>query len=239
MRYRILDALRGINFISMFFYHLCWDLVYLCGKSWDWYQSWPGYVWQQSICWGFILLSGFCWPLGRKRWRRGLTVFGAGALVTAVTLLVMPEQRVLFGVLTLLGSCMLLLIPLEKFLQKLPTGWGMAGSFLLFFLCRDVNRGFLGFEGLKVWELPQGLYRNLGTAFLGFPGEDFWSTDYFSLFPWIFLFLTGYFLGRLIREKQGMLKKGEPGKNPLEWIGRHSLLLYLLHQPVIYLLLQW
>ena len=45
--------------------------------------------------------------------------------------------------------------------------------------------------------------------------------------------------GRLIRDKQGMLKKGKPGKNPLEWIGRHSLLLYLLHQPVIYLLLQW
>lgn len=239
MRYRILDILRGINFISMFIYHLCWDLVYLCGNNWEWYQQWPGYVWQQSICWGFILLSGFCWPLGKKQWKRGLIVFGAGALVTIVTVIVIPQQRVLFGVLTLLGSCMLLLKPLEAQLKKLPVGWGIAGSFLLFLLFRNVNKGFLGFEGLEIAALPSGLYRNLITAFLGFPGEDFWSTDYFPLIPWLFLFLTGYFLGRFIREKREILKKKEPGKNLLEWIGRHSLLLYLLHQPLIYLLLQW
>lgn len=237
MRYRFLDILRGINFISMFFYHLCWDLVYLYGKSWEWYQRWPGYMWQQSICWGFILISGFCWPLGRKKWKRGLIVFGAGVLVMAVTAVITPQQRVIFGILTFLGSCMLLLQPFERQMEKMPAFWGMGGSFLLFLLLRDVNQGFLGFEGVKIVGLPKELYGNTATAFLGFPGEEFWSTDYFSLIPWLFLFLTGYYLGRVVREKQGMPNKREPKNNPLEWIGRHSLLLYLIHQPIIYFLL--
>ena len=49
-------------------------------------------------------MSGFCVQLGHHTLRRGAQVFGAGALVTAVTLLFMPEDRVVFGVLTLLGS---------------------------------------------------------------------------------------------------------------------------------------
>ena len=57
------------------------------------------------------LLSGYCWSLGRRHLRRGLTVFAAGALVSAVTLIAMPENAVRFGVLTLLGSASLLLIP--------------------------------------------------------------------------------------------------------------------------------
>ena len=59
------------------------------------------YIWQQSICWTFILLSGFCIPFSRRLLRRGLEVFGAGALVMLVTNLVLPEDRVIFGVLTL------------------------------------------------------------------------------------------------------------------------------------------
>lgn len=238
MRYRVLDLLRGLNFISMVLYHLCWDLVYMGGYSWEWYKGWPGYLWQQSICWGFILLSGFCWPLGRKKWSRGLTVFLAGALVTAVTVVGMPEQRVVCGVLTLLGSCMLLLIPAEKGLKKIPAAAGIAGSLLLFIIFRDVNQGFLGFEGLRLAAIPQELYQNTVTAWAGFPGEGFWSTDYFSVIPWIFLFLAGYFLGRLLREQTEFLKRKEPGNNILEWIGRHTLMLYLLHQPVIYLILR-
>ena len=92
-----LDALRGITLISMAAYHAMWDLVYLFGLRADWYNETPGYLWQQSICWCFILLSGFCWGLGRRPLKRGLMVFGGGALVTAVTVLVMPAERVVFG----------------------------------------------------------------------------------------------------------------------------------------------
>ena len=107
-RYALLDELRGLDLVSMMLYHGCWDLVNLFGIQANWYYGLPGHLWQQSICWVFILLSGFCVQLGHHTMRRGAQVFGAGALVTAVTLLFMPEDKVVFGVLTLLGSAMLL-----------------------------------------------------------------------------------------------------------------------------------
>ena len=225
-----LDTLRGLTLISMMLYHACWDLVYLFSADWDWYRSAGAYLWQQSICWTFILLSGFCWSLGRHRLKRGLMAFGGGALVSLVTLAVMPEEPVWFGVLTLLGTAALLLIPLERVLRHVPAGAGLAGSFVLFLLLRNVNEGYLGFEGLRLARLPAGLYRNMATAFLGFPPAGFYSTDYFSLVPWVFLFLTGYFLHRLCRPGTG----AGPRLPVVTAMGRNSLLIYLLHQPVIY-----
>ena len=115
-RLALLDSLRGLTLVSMILYHACWDAVYMLGADWAWYGSRAAYIWQQSICWTFILLSGFCIPFSSKLLKRGLTVFGAGALVMAVTCLFLPEDRVIFGVLTLIGSCMLLMIPLRKVL---------------------------------------------------------------------------------------------------------------------------
>lgn len=125
-RYALLDELRGLDLVSMMLYHGCWDLVNLFGIQADWYYGLPGHLWQQSICWVFILLSGFCVQLGHHTLRRGAQVFGAGALVTAVTLLFMPEDRVIFGVLTLLGSAMLLTGLLEKPLRRIPPAAGFA-----------------------------------------------------------------------------------------------------------------
>lgn len=231
-RWTGLDTLRGVTLVSMIAYHACWDLVYLFGLDWPWYHSEGAYIWQQSICWTFILLSGFCWPLGRHRVRRGLMAFGGGLLVSAVTMVVMPEDGVFCGVLTLLGTATLLTIPLDPLLRRVPARAGLAGSFLLFLLLRDVNAGYLGFEGVRFQALPEGLYRNLLTACLGFPPAGFHSTDYFSLFPWIFLFLTGYFLFLLRREEPATLRLPV-----VSAMGRHSLVVYLLHQPLVYGLL--
>ena len=133
-RYALLDELRGLDLISMMLYHACWDLMFLFGIWMDWYAGMPGRLWQQSICWVFILLSGFCVPLGHHTLKRGAQVFAAGALVTAVTLLFMPEDRVVFGVLTFLGSAMLLTGLLEPLLKKIPPAAGLAVSAVLFAL---------------------------------------------------------------------------------------------------------
>ena len=130
-RYRLLDELRGLDLISMMLYHGMWDVVFLFGVAQKWYTGRPGFVWQQSICWVFILLSGFCLPLGHHPFRRGAVVFGAGALVTAVTLLFLPEDVVWFGVLTLLGSSMLLTAALDPLLRRVPPAVGVAVSALL------------------------------------------------------------------------------------------------------------
>lgn len=236
-RYVLLDIMRGCCLISMILFHITWDCVYLFGVSVPWFAKTPGYIWQQSICWGFILLAGFSMPFSRKPFRHGIMVFCCGALLTAVTCFFMPESRVVFGVLTMLGSCMLLTALLDKHLKRLPAVWGMVGSFLLFLALRDINEGFLGFEGLRVALVPDFFYRNSITTFLGFPMAGFTSTDYFSLFPWLFLFWTGYFAHFSVLNGKGerWLKKGR-GKI-LPWMGRHSLLVYMVHQPVIYALL--
>lgn len=232
-RYALLDELRGLVFINMLAYHTVWDLVWIFGMDWGWYQGRAAYVWQQGICWTFILLSGFCVPLGHHTLRRGAVVFAGGALVTAATVLAMPEDAVWFGVLTLLGSAMLLAGLAEPLLRRVPPQAGLAVCAALFVLTRDVNQGTLGFEGWALAALPPALYRNLFTAFLGFPPEGFYSTDYFSLLPWLFLFLAGYYLHRAIgRERMEPLRRSVCP--PLGWVGRHSLVLYLLHQPVIY-----
>ena len=98
-RLALLDSLRGLTLISMILYHASWDAVYMAGADWPWYRSRAGFIWQQSICWTFILLSGFCVPFSSRLLKRGLEVFGAGALVMLVTNLVLPEDRVIFGVL--------------------------------------------------------------------------------------------------------------------------------------------
>ena len=225
-----LDTLRGLTLVSMIAYHACWDLVWMFGMDWAWYRGQGAFFWQQSICWTFILLSGYCWSLGRRHLRRGLTVFAAGALVSAVTLISMPENAVRFGVLTLLGSASLLLIPLERILRRVPARLGLVGSFFFFGLLRNVSDGFLGLGG-KVWiSLPETWYCNAVSAYLGFPPPGFFSTDYFPLLPWLLLFLTGYFLWRLRPEDAAH----GPRVPVLTAMGRHSLLLYLLHQPLLY-----
>ena len=168
-----LDSLRGLTLVSMIAYHTCWDLVYLYGFDWGWYRSFQAYVWQQSICCTFILLSGFCWQMGHHPLRRGLMSFLGGAAVSLATLLVMPEEPVRFGVLTFLGTAALLTVPLRPLLSRIPPRLGLAVSFGLFLVLRDVNDGFLGFAGVPLLSLPQGWYANLLTAGLGFPAPGF------------------------------------------------------------------
>ena len=186
----------------------------------------------QSICWVFILLSGFCLPLGHRPLRRGLIVSGAGVLVTAVTLLFMPEDRVVFGVLTLLGAAMLITGLLQPLLQKIPAWAGLVVSLLLFAATYHTQDGFWQ---LGPWQilLPGAWYANLFTAFFGFFPLGFFSTDYFPLLPWLFLFWAGYFLHFCMgRARMEPLRRSVCA--PLGWLGRHSLGIYLLHQPVIY-----
>ena len=65
-RYHALDSLRGLLILNMIAYHALYDVVYILNIPIFWYTGQAGYIWQQSICWGFILLSGFCFRLSRR-----------------------------------------------------------------------------------------------------------------------------------------------------------------------------
>ena len=78
-------------------------------------------------------------------------------------------------------------------------------------------------------------YANYFTAFFGFlPVDWFYSTDYFALLPWLFLFWAGYYLHNGVWAADAWNRLRRSVCPALGWMGRHSLLLYLLHQPVIY-----
>ena len=238
-RYFWIDNIRAIAMISMIIFHAVWDLVYLYGMDWEWYRSDMAFVWHQSSCWKFILLSGFFWSFSKNPLKQGLIVSAGGLIVTVVTLIFSYDSRVIFGVLNLIGASALLMIPLKKWFEKMPAVAGFFAMFLLFGFTYGINDRHLGFFGLELIELPWDLYKNLFTTFLGFPEIWFYSSDYFSLLPWTFLYFAGYFLYRMWKEEK------IPGANCLDrklpvlnWLGKHSLIIYMLHQPVIFGILE-
>ena len=101
-RLALLDSVRGLTLISMILYHAAWDAVYLLGADWGWYKGEMAFIWQQSICWTFILLSGFCIPLSRKPLSRGLIVFACGALVTLLAICGLTHKQSYFDIVVLL-----------------------------------------------------------------------------------------------------------------------------------------
>ncbi|WP_044917043.1 heparan-alpha-glucosaminide N-acetyltransferase [Butyrivibrio sp. WCE2006] len=265
-RLETIDTIRGITLISMILYHFCWDLKYIKGLNMPWYGTFGSYLWQQSICWSFILISGFCMHFARKPIRNGVLVFLCGIIITCVTVLVLPDAPVYFGVLTFLGSAMILLGAVISLYNKInSTGnaglsgingksngpdlsvanlkdplWGLFISVVLFAITKPINRGFLNLFVSNI-ALPDTLYGQVGQdvlhnsylTYLGFMQNGFYSSDYFSLMPWIFLFIAGYFLHSVIKKKFG-LGIFHINIKPLSWIGRHSLIIYMLHQPVLY-----
>ena len=286
-RLETLDLVRGLTLVSMILYHWMWDFLYLSdtGRRMtalkDWYRGPGGFFWQQSICWTFILLSGFCVPFSRRIFRRGLEVTAAGLVVSAVTVFLMYDERVLCGVLSFLGAAMILSGILDRILLKnavntwtrepaepeRPSTAGGASSLtrepsepkgppsaggacaligfavccLLFYITRWVNRGFLQLWPGRTLILPaflftEGIPGAILTA-VGFPMKDFFSTDYFSMIPWFFLFRAGFYLHQIMRGRGWFSSPVFHCRIPLlNRMGEHSLLIYMLHQPVLYLL---
>ena len=232
-RYGWIDTVRGLCLISMILYHAFYDLVYIYRVRFPFYHAGAAYIWQQSICYTFIFLSGFCFSFGKHHVKRGVLLLACGFLIELVTLLVIPEETVRFGILTFMGFAVLLMIPLEKLLAGIPWSWGLPASLMLFFLFRNVNRHFMGFEGLNLVRLPDALYSTPYLAVFGFPNAEFASSDYFSLLPWFFLYLSGYFLWKLWNPHRDKLPRFCPEIPAFSFIGRHTLPIYMLHQPAV------
>ena len=215
-RIQLIDALRGLAVLLMVLHHFLYDLCAFCGAPW-WLFTNPVFDVLHYIFAGlFILLSGVSSNFSRSNVKRGLKALGVAVVITVVT--VWMHMDIWFGVLHLLGSCMLLYGLTRKFWEKLPH-WvvpvlSVAGTVLTAPLVsgQPTDIPYLWMFG---WTTP-----------------DFYSSDYFPLLPWLFLFLCGYFVGRM----RPPIPRGTApaGLKPLCFLGRHSLLVYMLHQPVIY-----
>lgn len=225
MKQRIweLDAFRGLFILCMVLVHLAYDLVELYGLvSWE-YPAWFTFLVERGGIL-FFLLSGICATLGSRSLRRGIIVFTCGMIVSAVTLgmytLGMADKGIIiyFGVLHCLGACMML----WPLFRKLPW-WALlvlGGIFI------GLGHHFETLRSDTLWLL-----------IFGIPPRQFSSSDYFPLLPYLGYFLAGAALGCTAYAKgTSMLPNVRADKGILGFLqkcGRHSLWIYLLHQPVI------
>ena len=237
MRFYLIDDFRALAIINMVIYHTLFDLVYVFGFNISWFLGPIGFVWEQYICWSFILIAGFCQYFSRHSLKEGLTVSFWGIVITLVTVSLNMGIEIYFGVLTFIGLAVLVTIPLKGFLKKLDPIIGLFLSILSFFFLRNINYHSFGFLELNLGSAPEWLYNLKPIWFfnlLGFTHYGFTSSDYFSFFPWYFLFLTGFFIYSL-SYKAKTLDFFRIGKNKVFYkISKHSLLIYILHQPIIF-----
>lgn len=219
-----LDAFRGLCVLGMVIVHLSFDVVYLY-RLVDWvFPPWLEFL----SHWGgvlFLMLSGICVTLGRHSLRRGLIVFSSGMVITAVTVAMylfrFANKTIIiyFGALHCLGICMILWCIFRNFPSWLLTLIGVllaaAGIYLGTVILVDFP-----------WLVP-----------LGFLYPEFSTADYFPLLPHFGFFLLGAVIGRKVYSKKVTLFPNVNDRNPLIrvlcFVGRHSLLIYLVHQPLL------
>jgi uncharacterized membrane protein len=219
-----IDFLRGLAIILMVGYHLLFDLGEFRGV-----KRFLGFSTDlSSVAWLaaqyffaalFVVLSGVSSTLSRSNLRRGLRLLAVSLAVTAVTYFFNPALAVYFGILQCLAVSILIYgAAFEKAGVVACAAWGacvlLAGAALPI-----LNRGMaIRFD----WLLPLGIHSPLYSSF-----------DYFPLVPWLGVFLVGTALGKSVyASKRSLL----PWRLPVSFVntaGRHSLWIYILHQPVI------
>ncbi len=233
-RYKLPDALRGFLVIEMIVYHLLFDLYYMFDVDMPWFSGTAMRLFQLSIMGGFVMLSGYCFSFGKKRIFRATQVSVCGVIITVATALVMPSQKIVFGVLTSIGVCMFLMTALDGIFSKIPPTVGLAVSFLLALLTYGVRSGYIGIFTYPLFDLPDVLYSTSFLFPLGFKNAAFRSSDYVPLLPWFFVYVCGYFLRKATQNRSFSDRILQYGCKPLCVIGKHSLWIYMAHQVVIY-----
>lgn len=229
----MIDSIRGFAVVNMVVIHALYDLFCVYSLNPGFFEHPLVILWERIFGFTFIILSGMCINFSHRGFRRGLIVLLGGLIITLLTLFFLPGELVWFGILHFLGCAILITFALKKPLGRLDPLWGAGVSLLLFAVLYGLPDGYLGFFGVKLAALPASLYNSAYLAFLGLPSAGFHSADYYPLLPWLFLYFFGFFLWRVI-EGRGWDRSFNRGIPVLDFIGRHSLVIYLLHQPLLF-----
>lgn len=220
-----LDAYRGFTIISMLIFHLSYNINYY--KALTWYDGTTlNKIWQLSIAISFFLISGITSSLisSDKNIKRGLKTSVLGFLITLITYLFAKDQLIIWGVLNALGLSMILTGLLQKKFI-IPPYFSLI-FVILFAFTYQIPKGALANVGFFRYMYEKNIF------FLGFPSDEFMSTDYFPIIPWFFMYLGGFSIGSFLKNKNFYNNYGKD--NFLAKLGRLAMPIYLSHQIILY-----
>lgn len=224
-RIAFFDSLRGFTIISMVAFHAAYDAAYLYGFEIPWFTD-PiiQTVWRSSISWVFLALAGWMTSLSRNNLKRGGVYAVTAGAVFLATSIAGVDTPISFGIIYCMAACTLLYAATVPLLNRFPAAAGLISCLVLF---------------AATYTLPHMTYPVEGLAWLGFPSASFVSGDYYPLLPNVFLYLAGAFAARCFDGHHAsgyptwMMKANVPF---LSMIGKLSLPIYLVHQPLLILI---
>ena len=216
-----LDALRGVAIVAMVVYHFCFDLRYFGVARWDFEHDIRWLAARTLILSSFLLIAGISAALARRdpaadaRWPRHVAVIGGAALlVTAASAMMFPRSFIWFGVLHAIALSLLLARPLID----RPRAAVAAGVIV-------IAAGVM---------LSSQHFDNRMLGWLGFMTGKPMTEDYVPLFPWSGVLFLGIAVGHaLVASNFAMLAPLARMPRALRLLGRHSLAVYLVHQPLL------
>ena len=219
-----LDALRGLAVVAMVIYHFSWDLSHfgLIETDVAFHPWWR--LFSQAIAASFLAIAGVGLALAsrdglnwRAFWRRFALVGGAALAITAATYVATPDRFIFFGILHCIAVSSLLALPF------LRIGWAWTACAGLAVLALAQSGGFAAFNHpALVW--------------IGLGSEAPMTNDFEPIFPWFGFMLLGLAAGKFWLGRAPAPQGGVPGM--LARLGRWSLIIYLVHQPLLFGLFQ-
>lgn len=216
-RIQLIDGLRGLSILLMIAYHFGFDLVTFVGvPSWLLFNPILDFL-QPFFAGVFIFLSGISSRFSSANIKRGLQMIAAAAAITLVTYSI--GLPVWFGILHFLGAAAILFALLRPVIDRISRPIQLILYIGLYFCAIQ----FTGrtYDVSWLW-------------WLGFRSAGWTSADYFPILPWIFIYLTGALAGTYIVEKRLPAWFYTFRVPFFAMVGRYTMLVYLVHQPVLY-----
>lgn len=236
-RIQTMDELRGFAIICMVFFHAFFTMYFLFDMKWGGRLLRFFSPAQMYFACGFIIISGISSRLSRSNIKRGAKLVGIAIVITLVTCIFFEGNEIYFGILHLLSVCMILADFIIPVIDRIPISASVAVNALLFYMTYNITDRVFHIPFYKDIRLPGSMYQSDWLSPLGFCTAGFESSDYFPILPFIFMFFIGLSVGKLAKEgkfPKFLYKSRVPF---LAFAGRHTLIIYIAHQPIIYAIL--
>ncbi|MDS0524543.1 DUF1624 domain-containing protein [Clostridium sp. SHJSY1] len=181
----------------------------------------------------FISIAGISSSFSKNNYKRGLICLYCGILITFTTYFFIPDELISFGILHFLGISMILYELFKNKLKKIKPLNGIVISLMFFTLTYLIFYKEVYLNDLLSVYWINYLRNNGYLNIIGLTSNTFISSDYFPMIPWIFLFFTGVFAGKIIKSVYKIKENLTTKLNILAYLGRHSLMIYMTHIPII------